>query len=338
MKLKNTLRALITVILVISILTSLSACEGEDQKYESELYAMNTLVDLTFYGSDETAAVSAELNRLEALFSVTRENSDIGRLNSSQGKAIAVNKETIEVLNIAKGIYNETDNTFDPTIYPVVRLWGFTTDDFKVPTEEEIEAALKLVDFSKVEISADTVTLPQGAMLDLGAIAKGYAGKMCRDVLKENGVESAVLSIGGNVQTVGENPKDDYWKIALRNPDGGQYLCNILVGETAVVTSGGYERYFEIDGKRYHHIIDPSTGRPANSEFKSVTVVAEDGAVADALSTAFYVGGLELVKNYLAEHPEIGVIIYTVDDNLLISDNMSGYVELSGAVKEAELI
>lgn len=338
MKFKSKLKKLTAALLAGSLLSCACACAAEPERYESELYAMNTVVSLTFYGSDETAAVSAELNRLESLFSVTRESSDIGILNSSQGEAVDVSEETIDILNIAKSIYNDTDSAFDPTIYPVVRLWGFTTDEFSVPSDEELQQALKLVDFSKVEISADTVTLPQGAMLDLGGIAKGYAGRLCRDILKESGVESAVISIGGNVQTVGENPRNDKWRIALRNPDGGQYLCNILVDETAVVTSGGYERYFEIDGKRYHHIIDPSTGSPADSEFESVTVVAEDGAVADALSTAFFIGGQKLVKNYLAEHEEIGVVIYTVDGTLLVSENMSSGVELSGAVDEMELI
>ncbi len=338
MKFKSQIKKISALFLAVTVLTSIASCEGEQKKYESELYAMNTVINLTCYGSDATAQVSTELNRLESLFSVTRENSDIWRINSSQGCSIEISDETAEVLNIAEEIYNDTDTAFDPSIYPVVRLWGFTTDSFSVPSKADIQNALKLVDYSKVKIEGNTVTSPQGAMLDLGGIAKGYAGRICRDLLKANGVDAAVLSLGGNVQTVGKNPNGGKWKIALRNPDGGQYLCNILVDECAVVTSGGYERYFESDGKRYHHIIDPATGYPADSEFKSVTVIAQDGAVADALSTAFYIGGLQLVKEYLSSHSGIEVILYTNDNELIVSKDISSSLEFNGAIKEAQTI
>lgn len=317
-KMKKITIKIISAISAFITALSLSSCSNTE-KIETELYAMNTVINLSFYGEDGSQLVSSELNRLERLFSATDAESDIGRINNSSGKAVSVSKDTIEALNTAKSIYNETDGCFDPSVYPVVKLWGFTSDEYNVPGDNEIEALLPYVDYSKVQINGDTVTVPNGAQLDLGGIGKGYAGGSCRDILVENGITSAVLSIGGNVQTVGLKPDGSLWTIGLKNPDGGENLCNIEVGECAVVTSGGYERYFEKDGKRYHHIIDPKTGKPADGEYKSVTVICSDGAQADALSTAFFVGGEKVVKEYLKNHKDVNVILYTDNNELYIS-------------------
>lgn len=323
-KMKQILRPT-ALLLLISLMLILTSCKGSETK--SQLYAMNTVVDLTFYGGDKTALVSAELNRLESLLSVTREQSDISRLNRADGQSVTASDDTASVLETALEVYRDTDGCFDPTVYPVLRLWGFTTDSFRVPDSDEIENALKYTDFSRVSLDGSTVKLPKGFELDLGGVGKGYAGKRCRDILKENGVDSAIISIGGNVQTVGTKPDGSKWTVALKNPDGGESLCKITVGECAVVTSGGYERYFEQDGKRYHHIIDPKTGKPADSEFKSVTVICEDGAVADALSTAFFVGGRSVVKKYLAEHGDVDVVLYTNNNGIIVSRGIADNVQ-----------
>lgn len=322
-------------IIMLSIFISLlfASCKGGETK--SQLYAMNTVVELTFYGGDETALVSKELNRLESLFSVTREESDILKINSSEGKAVTVSEDTALALETARQVYTDTHGCFDPTVYPVVRLWGFTTDNYRVPDSTEIENALKYTDFSRVSIDGLQVCAPKGAQLDLGGIGKGYAGKRCRDLLKEKGVSSALLSIGGNVQTVGLKPNGTKWTVALKNPDGGKSLCKVRVGECAVVTSGGYERYFEENGEQYHHIIDPKTGRPADSEFKSVTVICADGALADALSTAFFVGGQEIVREYLSKHSGVDVILYTNNNELIASEGISN--DMSDCVIQSKL-
>ena len=321
---KKTIRPT-AVLLLILLLLILTSCKGSETK--SQLYAMNTVIDLTFYGEDKTALVSGELNRLESLFSVTREQSDISRLNRADGQSVTVSEDTASVLQTAGEVYRDTDGCFDPTIYPVVRLWGFTGDSFRVPDDAELQNALQYADFSRVSLDGASVTLQKGAQLDLGGIGKGYAGKKCRDLLKKSGVQSALLSLGGNVQTVGLKPDGSQWTVALKNPDGGKSLCKIRVGECAVVTSGGYERYFEQDGKRYHHIIDPKTGKPSDSEYKSVTVICEDGALADALSTAFYVGGEQVIRDYLSSHSGVDVILYTDDGRLLVSEGIFGRVE-----------
>lgn len=298
---------------------------------------MNTVIEATFYEKDGSQIVSKELNRLERLLSVTKDNSDVGRLNLSGGKEVEISDDTKSVLETAAEIYKTSNGDFDPSIYPVVELWGFTTDEKRVPNDSEIQQALPLVDFSKVEITDNTVTVPNGMKIDLGGIGKGYAGKKCCEILKENGINSAILSIGGNVQTVGKKPNGQLWSVSLKNPDGGQKLCDINVGECALVTSGGYERCFEQDGKIYHHIIDPKTGKPAQSCYKSVTVICSDGARADALSTAFYIGGEKSVKDYLNSHSDINVILYTNDNELFITREISDSITLNGAVAEDKL-
>ncbi|WP_255883923.1 MULTISPECIES: FAD:protein FMN transferase [unclassified Ruminococcus] len=336
-KLKSTKAKASFMLLLIFFILILTGCNGGEVK--AQLYAMNTVVDLTFYGGDETALVSSELNRLESILSVTREQSDISKINASNGNTVTVSEDTANVLKTAQTVYSDTQGCFDPTIYPVLRLWGFTGDSFRVPADSEINGALEKVGFASVSIDGCSLTAPKGVELDLGGIGKGYAGKMCRDLLKKSSVQSALLSIGGNVQTVGLKPDGSRWTVALKNPDGGDALCKISIGECAVVTSGGYERYFEENGKRYHHIIDPKTGRPAESEFKSVTVICEDGAVADALSTAFYVGGREVISKYLSGNSDVEVILYTNDNKLEatsgIKENIRDCtVQLYGAIKE----
>lgn len=314
------------LLVLIGIMLNLSSCSV--QEYSSQLYAMNTVVEVKFYGSDETQIVSGELNRIEKLLSVTNENSDISKLNYAQGESVAVSDDTVKVLETAFEIYADSHGDFDPSIYPVVKLWGFTTDNYNVPDNAQITSALKNVDFSKIEISDNSVRIPAETEIDLGGIAKGYAGQCIRDVLKDSGITSAIISIGGNVQTVGNKPDGSNWTIGLKNPDGGEKLCDIKVGECSVVTSGGYERYFEMDGKTYHHIIDPDTGRPAESDFKSVTVICDDGARADGLSTALYVGGFDLVKEYISSHSDVEVIAYTVDDKLAVTQGIYDKITL----------
>ncbi len=313
---------------------SLTGCRAEEKKYEAQLFAMDTVIDLCFYGSDGSKTVSAELNRLESLFSVTREKSDISKINNSNGTAQRVSDDTLKVLEYADKAYSMSNGLFDPTIYPLLKLWGFTTDKYKVPSDSEISRAIKAVDYSRVKTEGNYVSVPKGTQLDLGGIGKGYAGDKCREQLLKSNIKSAVVTLGGNVCTIGLKPDGSKWRIALKNPDGGDYLCSIDVGECSVVTSGGYERRFESEGKVYHHIIDPRTGKPADSGFKSVTVICHNGAMADALSTAFFIGGEELIKDCLKKDGDIEAIAYANDGRLLISRGLESDVVLNGAVRE----
>lgn len=203
---------------------------------------------------------------------------------------------------------SRTNGTLDISVYPIVRAWGFTTGSYKVPSEEELTSLLPLVDYTNVQYDEVTgeVILPAGMEIDLGSIAKGYAGQQAAELLREKGVTSALLNLGGNVQTIGSKPDGGAWQIAVKNPHNKEPMMVVSVRDKAVVTSGGYERYFEQDGKTYWHIMDPKTGRPADSGLLAVTVIGEDGAMCDGLSTSLFVMGLEKAAALWAESSDFG--------------------------------
>jgi len=188
----------------------------------------------------------------------------------------------------------QTDGALDPTIYPVLTAWGFTTGERQVPAQEQLDELLPLVDHENVLISDGAVTLPAGMALDLGAVTKGYTGDRVAELLRQRGIRSALISLGGNVQVVGGKPDGTSWRVGVRDPFSEGNLGVLSLRDEAAVTSGGYQNYFYgEDGRVYWHILDPKTGCPARSGLASVTVVASRGALCDALSTVLFVMGLE---------------------------------------------
>ena len=211
-----------------------------------------------------------------------------------------ISDETDELLHSALTISERTGGAFDPTVYPLVRLWGFTEATQRVPSQDELQAALSHVGIENIDAQDGFAELKNGAQLDFGGIAKGYAAERCSSILQASGVEAALLALGGNVQTVGSKPDGTPWAIGIADPaQPEQSLATLrFTGSLALVTSGGYQRYFEKDGVRYHHILDPKTGMPAQSGLASVTVLAQSGTLADALSTALFVMGLDKATKF----------------------------------------
>lgn len=291
----------------------LSGC-AQTEPHRSELFAMDTLMELTVWGA-ETALDSAktELRRLEALLSVTDERSEIFRLN--RDGAAALSEDTAALLRDAVSLSDLTGGAFDPTVYPLVSAWGFTGETQSVPTDAALEDALSLVGTEHLHFSGNTLTLDAGTMLDLGGIAKGFAAERCAELLRESGVTAALLSLGGNVQTVGEKPDGSAWVIGIADPNAPSNAIAWLefYGEKALVTSGGYQRYFEHDGVRYHHILDPKTGFPAENGLVSVTVIADSGTRADAYSTALFVMGLEQACEFWRMLSDFEAVFLTED-------------------------
>lgn len=287
---------------------------------------MDTVMTITVYGKNSETAVSAaqdKIYELDNLFSVQNEESEIYKLNRE--KSMSVSSDTLSVIKRSKEISNLTDKCFDITCEPLIRTWGFYSGlKNKVPSQDEIEKALEGVGTEHIKIDENTVTLDKNTSLDLGAVAKGYAsGEACR-VLKENGVSCALISLGGNVRAVGSKPDGSDWSVAICDPDDNTKQAGTLkISDTAVVTSGGYQRYFEENGQIYHHIIDTETGYPANSGLKSVTVVSQDDTLADALSTALFVMGLEKSKKlYFDSSSLFGAVFITDDNKIYVTDNL----------------
>ena len=292
---------LISFLLLLAL--TLSGCGTEEKTKEEHtigVFAMGTYMTLTAYGeSAEEALTIAEdrIKELESLWSVTDENSDIYKVNQSGGTPTEINKETAEILQFALDMAKQTNGALDPTISPVVTAGGFISGEYDIPTEDELTDLLQNIDYEKVALEGNLVTLPDGMQLDLGAVGKGYTGDIIAELLKEQGVTSALLDIGGNIQMVGRKPDGSRWRLGIQNPFGEGSLGVLESEDGAVVTSGNYERYFiGEDGKQYGHIIDPSTGYPAESGLASVSIIAKEGKLCDALSTAIYVMGLHVYK------------------------------------------
>lgn len=308
-------KILILTVLIMSVL-SFAGC-GE-KEYSETFFAMDTVMTITAYGDGAKEAsykAYKEIVRLEKLLSVTDEESEIYALNHRTTSNVS--SETANLITEAVKISNETDGAFDITLYPISLLWGFTGDENRIPKEDEIKTALKYTGYKKIAVNGNNVSLPDKMMLDLGGIAKGYASDRVCEILKENGIKSAVVSLGGNVRTIGKKPNGSLWKVGIASPFGKESEQSIKVGESAVVTSGGYQRNFTVDGKTYHHIIDPKNGYPAESEIASVTVITKNGAEADALSTAFFVMGAEKTKEYCKNHSGISAVIIMQDGEIL---------------------
>ena len=291
---------------------------SKNEKYQKQLFAMDTYMEFTAYGRGVQQAVvmsAKDVQRLDALLSAQNEESQVYALN--QRGSLEVSDDLAEIIQRGKEIFQETDGLFDDTIYPLMELWGFPTGEYHVPSGEEIENLLPDVDGGTVEISGNTVTLGEGQQIDLGGIAKRYTGQKLTENFQGYGVSSAMVCLGGNIQAIGTKPDGSSWRVGIRDPKGSQqdYAGVLQVQNEAVVTSGGYERYFEEDGRTYIHIIDPRTGYPVENDLLSVTIVSPDGTLADGLSTALYIMGYDKAVQFWEQHQdEFDVILTTADE------------------------
>ncbi len=284
---------------VILSLLFLSSCASSPVQ-ERQMLVMDTILRVVAYGRDVEAALEAaltEARRLEALWDRHRQGSEIWRVNRSAGsEPVSVSPETVALLQAALQFAELTGGALDVTIGPVVDLWGFGSGEGRIPPGQLLREALHLVDYRKVRTDAERGTVglaEEGMSLDLGAVAKGAAVDALWSVLKEAGVRSALVDLGGNIRLLGSPPGRPEWLIGVQDPrDPSRLLGYLRLAGGAVATSGDYQRYFMVGGRRYHHILDPRTGWPA-AEVASVTVWAPTALQADALSTALFVLGPE---------------------------------------------
>lgn len=308
--------------------------ENSDNSKESsrDIFAMDTYLTVTAYGEYGEEAVDAaeeEILRLDTLLSTGDEDSEIAKINLKHGGSLS--KDTEYLIDRSQELYKSTDGAFDIAIYPVMEAWGFTTRDYRVPGQEELEELLKETDLSELQLDteAHTVSMPENMEIDLGGIAKGYTSARLMDLYREHGVTSGMVNLGGNVQVLGTKPDGSLWRVAVQSPDEEwDYLGIVSIQDKAVITSGGYERYFEEDGVTYHHIIDPATGYPADSGLTSVTVVSVDGTLADGLSTSLFIMGAEKAEAYWRDHTEeFDMILLTDGKELLVTEGLEDSFE-----------
>ena len=303
--------------------------DGNDKSASRDIFAMDTYMTLTAYGENAEKGLDKaidEINKIEQLVSTGIDSSEISQINKN-GKG-SVSKTTGYLIKRSKKIYDSTNGVFDITIYPIMQAWGFPTEKYRVPGKEELKKLRGLMgaDYISYDEEKQEVTLDKvGMQIDLGGIAKGYTSSKVIDIFRKNGISSAVISLGGNVQTLNGKPDGSSWRVAVENPaDTGSYIGVLSVKNKAVITSGGYERYFEQDGKTYHHIIDPSTGYPANNGLTSVTIVSDDGTLADGLSTSLFIMGPEKAQEYWKKYSnEFDMILVKDDGSIVVSEGIA---------------
>lgn len=314
-----------TLLLLLAV--GFSACTN-NTKYQSEIFAMNTVMNITAYGKNAKTAVKAvedEISRFDSLFSVGKPQSEIYRLNND--KTINPSEDTKYLLSRAVELSELTDGAFDITVAPLMTVWGFYSGlENKVPTQAEIDSALKKTDYKKVKIDENEITLDKNTSIDLGGIAKGYTSLKSAQIIKDSGVNSAILSLGGNVRAIGYKPDGSNWTVAIADPDNTALQIGLLsVADKAVITSGGYQRFFENNGQIYHHIIDTKNGYPSDSGLKSVTIISEDDTLADALSTALFVKGLDKSIDFYKNCNESFEAVFVTDERkIYITPNLEG--------------
>lgn len=296
---KRLLSLLAALLLLVPI-----GCRTE-QPHSAVGYACDTVVTITAYAPQKTVDEALTLcTAYESVLSKTRENSDIYALNHAGGAPVTVQNETVEVLRLALEIGERSGGAFDVTIAPLSALWDFRAEEPSVPDARLLSEAGKRVDYQNVTIEGNTVTLQNGTELDLGGVAKGYIADRVAEYLTEQGVSAFCINMGGNVVTHGRKPNGALWTIGIRDPNGTpEQSEEVLSAENAaIVTSGNYERFFLLDGVRYHHILDPKTGMPVQNGLASVTIVGTESALCDALSTACFVlgeqAGVPLLNHY----------------------------------------
>lgn len=280
---------------------SLPGCEKKAVSVSKTGFFLDTVVSITLYGTENKAPLEECFSRLasyEKLLSRTLENSDVWKINHSNGRPVMVSSETAAVLDKALSYCRLSDGAFDITIAPVLSLWNFDADrkTGSVPNKKALQTALTHVGYEKVQLSGTTVTLlDPDTSIDLGGIAKGYIADLLKDDLVSAGYTSGIIDLGGNILTIGSKPYDQDFRIGIRcpKPDDTSTLTTVSCRDASIVTSGTYERYFTENGKRYHHILNPTDGYPVTNGLASVTIFSDHSVDGDALSTSCFVLGLQ---------------------------------------------
>lgn len=323
---------------MVILIISLTGCKGKDELAVEALsrteFMMDTVMTIKIYDKKDEEILDKAFRRLKEIedkMSATIETSEVNKINNKAGiEPVEVSPDLYFVLQESKYHGEISNGAYEPTIGPLVRLWNIQTGDDQerdwIPEAEDIEETKKLVDYENLELLGDNrVFLKEKNMrLDLGGIVKGYATDEVRRILQENGVEVAIIDLGGNIYVHGIKAQGVPWKIGIQNPldSRGGYLGIVEIEDKSLVTSGDYERFFEYDGVRYHHIIDRETGYPSNSEITGVTIISDRSIDGDALSTTLFILGVDKSMDLVNSMEGVDAIFVTKDKSIYTTGNI----------------
>jgi thiamine biosynthesis lipoprotein len=312
-------RSLLLTTTVLCVLLMFVACgvPPREYSYSNFIFGAQCNVKFQFIHEDRAKEIidvlDLELTRLDSLLNYFSDNSLVSELN--RRSRVRAPSDVIFLVSLSDSVSQLTDGLFDITVAPLLEIWGFYQGEPHLPDSAEISRAKALVNYNKIRLRGDSIIIEPGMRIDFGGIAQGYAADRAADILRQNHVKSAIIDVGGEVLTIGQSPDSRAWRIGIRNPRGSGVVETIQLQDSAVSTSGDYEKFFTIDDRRYPHIINPHTGWPAQ-EFASVTVCAADAAFADAISTAVAVMGPQRGIQFLDSLGIKGIIYYESGDKL----------------------
>lgn len=291
-------------------------------------FALDTICTVTLYdweGNSENILDNAfEICRVyEQRLSVTVSGSDIYRINHSGGKTVTVDSSTAKLISSALEYSRLSDGVFDVTILPVKNMWDFGGGSDSVPSQESLKKVLKHVDYTKVSVDGNKVTLPDGMGIDLGAIAKGYIADRIAEYLRAQNVRSAIIDLGGNIYALGNKTDDSEWRVGIQKPfdNSGEQLHTVEISDSSAVTSGVYQRYFCRDDEIYHHILDAKTGMPCDTGLYSVTIICESSEKCDALATVCMLLGYDKSIELLKKFENIKAVFITDEFKVISFEN-----------------
>ena len=312
------------VAIIAALSLMLFSCSGKT--ITDDRFVLGTVCTITINGSDDEDLLSSAFDLLyDADHKISRfdEGSWVYKINESAGKsAVAVPPDVFSLIKASLDMAEETDGVFNPAIGPLSSLWGFGTENARVPSDDEIAAVLPLLDWRSVVLCEEDSSVyleKEGMALDLGAVGKGWACDILRDYLVGQGVESALINLGGNIAVIGQAADGGPWRIGIQRPfdERGAYFTIVSVEDASVVVSGGYQRYIEKDGVFYHHILSSATGYPAETDLISAAVVCRSSTLADMLSTTLFASGHDKALD-VAE--QFGVRTILLTDDLEVTD------------------
>lgn len=340
MKHRSPLKRTLALLLVLLMVLPLAAC-GETRMSQRQVFAMDTVMTLTAYGKKAEYGLNAAQSVIQSMndgLDPDIETSTTYAINHANGGNVSISGQVNKMLSTAYTVYKQSGGALDLTIYPVIQRWGFDSGRYYVPTEEELWADLARKGFDQMVLTSFpssgsyAVSFPAGTEITFGAVAKGCAADNAINAMRNAGVTSGIVSLGGNVQTLGQKPDGSNWTIAVQDPNNtSSYVGVVSVGQTAVVTSGTYQRFFVQNGKTYHHLINPETGRPMNNTLKSVTILCEDGTLADCLSTAMFVLGQSKAINYWRVYGGFDMILINNEDEVICTKGLIEKFTLSNS-------
>ncbi|HFI0446195.1 TPA: FAD:protein FMN transferase [Streptococcus suis] len=299
---------------------------------------LHTVVQLSIYHDDQEEVMDeaiAYIKEMESLLSTNLEESDVYLINQAAGKeAVRVDDRTFEVIEKAIETSEESDGLFDISIGSVSNLWKIGDEDARKPSDEEIQAALPFINYKDITLDKEkkTVFIKEGMTLELGAISKGYIADKVRELFESNGITTAIINLGGNVVVMGDSPKTQKgWNVGVQDPDQvrGATVGSVPEAHDSVVTSGIYERYLEVDGVKYHHILDPKTGYPVENDISGVTVFSKTSIQGDALSTTLFLLGVEKGLAFINQMDGVEAVFIDKEHGVHLSNGLKDSFELT---------